>query len=144
MGDVRLHSAEKGLFLGAVEEFDVNGLLPPYQGGEQAVHSVDNAPAGAADEDGGKRAVDFGQPCDVLLILPLQTGRLARHERSDGNGNDLRLTGFGKRGHPGWAGAYGVQNRANSDFVQLQNFHPVTETKLSPRIFRCRMGRIST
>ncbi len=89
MGDVGLYGVQEGVFRGAVEEFDVDGLLPAYEGGEETVHPVDHVPVGAADENGRKRAVDLGQPRHVLLVLSLQSRRLTGQERGDRNGDDL-------------------------------------------------------
>ncbi|MDX3113110.1 MULTISPECIES: hypothetical protein [Streptomyces] len=73
MGHIRLDGPQEPLLGGAVEELDLNGLLPPEAGSQETVHSVDHPHVAAGHENGGKALVEFREAGDVLGVLPVET-----------------------------------------------------------------------
>ena len=71
MRDIGLDCPQERLFGTTFEEFDVDGLLTPEQGGQKPVCAIDHTHVGPSDENGGQRAVDFGEAGNMLLVGPL-------------------------------------------------------------------------
>jgi hypothetical protein len=66
---VRLDRQHKRLRVGAFKEAHLDAVLATQARRPEAVHSVDDPPAPAMNEDWRKRLVGFGEKADVLGVL---------------------------------------------------------------------------
>lgn len=104
MCHVRLDGTHKRIRRAAIEKLNVD-RWPPFDGRrQQAMHAIDHPHRAPIYKDRRQRRLSLGQPRDVRMVLPIETGGFSGTQRSDGDLPHLAGRHFAVHGH--FSGAY--------------------------------------